>query len=97
MSETKMIDAMANTLVGIIPDAMGPFLPVVVAFLSAPFTFFMSNNAFYFGVMPIIVTSAAESYGISAAEIGRAAILGTTCSLDKSLGSSSSLINWNEK
>ncbi|MCY9015834.1 citrate:proton symporter [Priestia megaterium] len=75
MSGTKMIDAMANTLVGIIPDAMGPFLPVVVAFLSAPFTFFMSNNAFYFGVLPIIA-QAAESYGISAAEIGRAAILG---------------------
>jgi CitMHS family citrate-Mg2+:H+ or citrate-Ca2+:H+ symporter len=54
---------------------MGPFLPVVVAFLSAPFTFFMSNNAFYFGVLPIIA-QAAESYGISAAEIGRAAILG---------------------
>ncbi|AWD67176.1 MULTISPECIES: CitMHS family transporter [Priestia] len=75
MSGTKMIDAMANALVGIIPDAMGPFLPVVVAFLSAPFTFFMSNNAFYFGVLPIIA-QAAESYGISAAEIGRAAILG---------------------
>ncbi len=75
MSGTKMIDAMANTLVGIIPDAMGSFLPVIVAFLSAPFTFFMSNNAFYFGVLPIIA-QAAESYGISAAEIGRAAILG---------------------
>ncbi|MCT9853344.1 citrate:proton symporter [Priestia megaterium] len=75
MSGTEMIDAMANTLVSLIPDALGPYLPVIVGFLSAPFTFFMSNNAFYFGVLPIIA-QAAESYGISAAEIGRASILG---------------------
>ncbi|MEH7084595.1 citrate:proton symporter [Neobacillus drentensis] len=75
MSGTKMIDAMATTLVSLIPEAMGQHLPVIVAFLSAPFTFFMSNNAFYFGVLPIIA-QAAESYGISAAEIGRASILG---------------------
>ncbi len=75
MSGTEMIDAMANTLVSLIPDALGPYLPVIVGFLSAPFTFFMSNNAFYFGVLPIIA-QAAESYGVSAAEIGRASILG---------------------
>ncbi|MBA9042347.1 CitMHS family citrate-Mg2+:H+ or citrate-Ca2+:H+ symporter [Bacillus aryabhattai] len=75
MSGTEMIDAMANTLVSLIPHALGPYLPVIVGFLSAPFTFFMSNNAFYFGVLPIIA-QAAESYGISAAEIGRASILG---------------------
>ncbi|WP_026566782.1 CitMHS family transporter [Bacillus sp. UNC41MFS5] len=75
MSGTKMIDAMATTLVSLIPEALGQHLPVIVAFLSAPFTFFMSNNAFYFGVLPIIA-QAAESYGISAAEIGRASILG---------------------
>ncbi|MFS0671053.1 citrate:proton symporter [Peribacillus frigoritolerans] len=75
MSGTQMIDAMANTLVAIIPDVLGPYLPVIVALLSAPLTFVMSNNAFYFGVLPIIA-QAAEAYGVSAAEIGRASILG---------------------
>ncbi|GAB1763267.1 CitMHS family transporter [Priestia aryabhattai] len=75
MSGTHMIDAMAKTLVAIIPDVLGPYLPVIVALLSAPLTFVMSNNAFYFGVLPIIA-QAAEAYGISAAEIGRASILG---------------------
>ncbi|MCM3196531.1 CitMHS family transporter [Priestia megaterium] len=75
MSGTQMIDAMAKTLVAIIPDVLGPYLPVIVALLSAPLTFVMSNNAFYFGVLPIIA-QAAEAYGISAAEIGRASILG---------------------
>ncbi|MEC1071340.1 CitMHS family transporter [Priestia megaterium] len=75
MSGTHMIDAMAKTLVAIIPDVLGPYLPVIVALLSAPLTFVMSNNAFYFGVLPIIA-QAAEAYGISASEIGRASILG---------------------
>lgn len=75
MSGTEMIDAMANTLVAIIPDALGPYLTVIVAIISAPFTFFMSNNAFYFGVLPII-SQAAEAYGVSAVEIGRASLIG---------------------
>lgn len=75
MSGTEMIDAMAKTLVAIIPDALGPYLAVIVAFISAPFTFFMSNNAFYFGVLPII-SQAAEAYGVSAVEIGRASLMG---------------------
>ncbi|MCM3673666.1 MULTISPECIES: CitMHS family transporter [Peribacillus] len=75
MSGTKMIDAMAITLVSLIPESLGPFLPVIVAYASAPFTFFMSNNAFYFGVLPIIA-QAADAYGISAAEIGRASLIG---------------------
>lgn len=35
----------------------------------------MSNDAFYFGVLPIL-TKAAAAYGISAAEMGRASLLG---------------------
>ncbi len=75
MSGTEMIDAMAKTMVMIIPDALGPYLAIIVAFLSAPFTFFMSNNAFYFGVLPILA-QAGEAYGVSAVEIGRASLIG---------------------
>ncbi|AST03038.1 hypothetical protein BT10792_16870 [Bacillus thuringiensis] len=75
LSGTKMVDAMANSVVTLIPDALGPQLPIITALLSMPFTFFMSNDAFYFGVLPIL-TKAAATYGISAAEMGRASLLG---------------------
>ncbi|MDM5153360.1 citrate:proton symporter [Bacillus sp. DX1.1] len=75
LSGTKMVDAMANGLVALIPDALGPQLPIITAIISMPFTFFMSNDAFYFGVLPIL-TKAAATYGISAAEMGRASLLG---------------------
>ena len=70
-----MVDAMAKSVVTLIPDALGPQLPIITALLSMPFTFFMSNDAFYFGVLPIL-TKAAATYGISAPEMGRASLLG---------------------
>ena len=72
---TKMVDAIAVSVIAAIPQWMGPYLAVVTGFLSIPFTFFISNDAFYFGVVPILAKAGAV-YGISAAEIGRAALIG---------------------
>jgi CitMHS family citrate-Mg2+:H+ or citrate-Ca2+:H+ symporter len=72
---TKMVDAIATSVIAAIPAWMGPYLAIVTGFLSIPFTFFISNDAFYFGVVPILAKAAAV-YGITAAEIGRASIIG---------------------
>ncbi|MEE3951936.1 citrate:proton symporter [Peribacillus frigoritolerans] len=74
-SGTKMVDAIANSLVAIIPDSLGSFLPMVVAFTSMPFTFVLSNDAYYFGVLPILAEAGA-AYGVSPLEIARASVLG---------------------
>jgi CitMHS family citrate-Mg2+:H+ or citrate-Ca2+:H+ symporter len=75
LTGTKMVDAMANTLVALIPDALGPHMPIFTAIISMPFTFFMSNDAFYFGILPLI-TKATAIYGIDAADMARASLLG---------------------
>jgi CitMHS family citrate-Mg2+:H+ or citrate-Ca2+:H+ symporter len=75
MGGTKMIDAMGNSVVAAVPESMGPHLAIVTGLLSVPFTFFLSNDAFYFGVLPIL-NQAAATYGISAAEMGRASVIG---------------------
>jgi citrate-Mg2+:H+ or citrate-Ca2+:H+ symporter, CitMHS family len=75
LSGTKMVDAMANSVVAMVPDAFGPYLAIITGVLSLPFTFFISNDAFYYGVVPIL-SQAAATYGISAAEIGRASLIG---------------------
>lgn len=74
-SGTKMVDAIANSLVAIIPDSLGSFFPVVVALTSMPFTFVLSNDAYYFGVLPILA-EAGTAYGVSPLEIARASVLG---------------------
>lgn len=75
LSGTKMVDAIAGSVVALVPPALGPYLAVITGILSMPFTFFLSNDAFYFGVLPIL-TEAASQYGISAAEMARASLVG---------------------
>ena len=72
---TNMVDAIATSVIAAVPAWMGPYLAIVTGLLSIPFTFFISNDAFYFGVVPILAKAAAV-YGISAAEIGRASLIG---------------------
>lgn len=72
---TKMVDAIALSVIAAVPEWMGPYLAIVTGILSIPFTFFISNDAFYFGVVPVLA-KAAEVYGITAAEIGRASVIG---------------------
>ena len=72
---TGMVEAMSAWLVQIIPSSMGPFMAVITGILSIPMTFFMSNDAFYFGVLPVLSETAAH-YGVGAADMARASITG---------------------
>ena len=75
LSGTEMVGAMAGTVTGYIPPSWGPYMAPITAFLSAPFTFFISNDAFYFGMLPILAETGAH-YGLTPAEIGRASLVG---------------------
>lgn len=75
LSGTKMVDAMTHSILALVSSSTGPHLPVITGLISMPLTFFVSNETFYYGMLPIL-TRAAANYGISAAEMGRAAIVG---------------------
>jgi len=72
---TGMIAAMAKGVMLVMPEQLGPWLGVVTAFLSIPFQFVLSNDAYYFGVVPVIAQTAA-SYGVAPEVIARASLLG---------------------
>ncbi|MBN9129638.1 MAG: CitMHS family transporter [Paenarthrobacter ureafaciens] len=75
LNGTGMVKAMSEWLVQIIPSEMGPFMAVITGVLSIPMTFFMSNDAFYFGVLPVLSETAAH-YGVDAVDMARASITG---------------------
>jgi CitMHS family citrate-Mg2+:H+ or citrate-Ca2+:H+ symporter len=75
LTGTGMVDAMSSSLLAVIPEAWGPHLAVITAIASMPFTFFISNDAFYYGVLPI-VADAAQVYGITPVEMARASLIG---------------------
>lgn len=74
-SGTGMVEAIADWLTSILPTFLGPHLAIVIGLLSIPFTFFMTNDAFYFGMLPVL-SETAQKYGIDPAEVARASITG---------------------
>ncbi|MFE5795280.1 CitMHS family transporter [Streptomyces sp. NPDC056503] len=75
LTGTGMVKHMADWLVGAIPDAMGPHMALVTGVLSLPLTYFMSNDGFYFGVLPVLAEAGA-AHGVSPLEIARASLVG---------------------
>lgn len=75
LTGTGMVDHMADWLVGAIPEGMGPHMALVTGVLSIPLTYFMSNDGFYFGVVPVLAEAGA-AHGVSPLEIARASLVG---------------------
>lgn len=75
LTGTGMVEHMADWLVGAVPEGMGPQMGLVTGLLSLPLTYFMSNDGFYFGVLPVLAEAGA-AHGVSPLEVARASIVG---------------------
>lgn len=75
MKGTGMITAMSGALVSIIPASLGKFFPIIVGIVACPASLLFDPDSFYYGVLPVLATTA-EGFGVAAASLGRAAILG---------------------
>ena len=75
LTGSKMIDAMATSLVSLIPEQHAAWLPTLTAITSMPSSLLFTPDAYYFGVVPIL-SQTATKFGIDPLEIGRAALLG---------------------
>ncbi|MDZ4077592.1 MULTISPECIES: CitMHS family transporter [Hydrocarboniphaga] len=75
LNGSGMADAMATAALSVIPHDVGRYLAPITAIASMPLTFVMSNDAYYFGVVPVIARTAAE-FGIAPDAIARASLLG---------------------
>ncbi len=75
LSGTGMMTAMASSMISTVPDTWGCFFPVITALTSAPLTFFLSNDAYYFGILPLI-TETGMHLGAAKLEMGCASLLG---------------------
>lgn len=75
LTGSGMVDAMSQAFVSVIPDSAGSQMALITAFASLPFTFFMSNDAYFFGIVPILAAAGAE-YGVDPLHIARASMLG---------------------
>jgi CitMHS family citrate-Mg2+:H+ or citrate-Ca2+:H+ symporter len=72
---TGMLDAMSATALQAVPPSLGGALAPLTAAASLPLTFFLSNDAFYYGMLPVLAKAGA-AYGIEPVAMARAALVG---------------------
>lgn len=75
LNGSGIMQAMGNSMIEIVPKSWGGYLNIVTALFSIPLTFFLSNDAYYFGILPIIVATG-HQLGISPEILGRASLIG---------------------
>lgn len=75
MQKSGMITEMSTVIVKTIPQSLGSYMAVITGVISMPASLLFDPDSFYFGVMPVLATTAQE-FGSSAIAVGRAAILG---------------------
>lgn len=70
-----MAGALAQSFTTIIPKQLAGFWGLVIAFISAPGTFFLSNDGFYYGIMPVLAEAGAK-YGFDNVAMALASLMG---------------------
>lgn len=73
--DAGMSNAIAQFLVSVIPESLGRYFAVIIAAISAPGTYLLNNDAFYYDVLPPLAATA-EAYGFTSLQIGFAALMG---------------------
>lgn len=72
---TGMAEAVAGSFSSMIPASMGGFWGIIVAIISIPGTFFLSNDAFYYGVLPVLAETG-YTYGFTPMQMALASLMG---------------------
>jgi CitMHS family citrate-Mg2+:H+ or citrate-Ca2+:H+ symporter len=72
---TGMAEALAQSFTKIIPHQLAGFWGLVIAIISAPGTFFISNDGFYYGVLPVLA-EAGKAYGFTNMQMALASLMG---------------------
>ncbi|WP_444643808.1 CitMHS family transporter [Caproiciproducens sp. R1] len=70
-----MADALAASLIKVIPSSFGPHWAFISAFVSIPGGFFLSNDAFFYGVVPVLARAGVQ-YGFNNFQMGVASLMG---------------------
>lgn len=75
LSGTKMLDAMATSIITIIPDFLGPYLHLILGTFAVPLGMLLGTDSFFFGLIPLAVGVGAK-YGISAQTMSTSMLIG---------------------
>jgi len=74
-TNSGMSSAVAQSMVDVIPASLASQWPLITTLISAPGGFFLSNDGFFYGVLPVL-SEAGQAYGFTEFQIGYASLMG---------------------
>lgn len=75
LNETGMLKAIAVNFIKIIPDAVGPYIHIIVGIFGVPLDLLTSTDAYYFALLPVVEQTASQ-FGIPSVSTAYAMIIG---------------------
>ncbi len=69
MGETGIMDNMANIIANAMPDALGPYLPLIIGVLSVPLALGFSTDSYFYGLLPVLI-SVGNAFGVDPVQTG---------------------------
>ncbi|MFQ3904519.1 citrate:proton symporter [Staphylococcus sp. Mo2-7] len=75
LNETGMLEAIAVNFIHIIPNAVGPYLHIIVGIFGVPLDLLTSTDAYYFAVLPIVEQTASQ-FGVPAISTAYSMVIG---------------------
>lgn len=77
---TKMLEAMANAIMSVIPASLGSYIHVIFGLLALPLGLCIGTDAYFYGIMPLVIR-VAETYGVTPLATAMAMLIGKNIAL----------------
>src|SRR5699024_8469512 len=74
-----MLDSLATSIVGVLPEIVGPNIHIIVSVFGVPLDMIMSTDSYYFGIFPI-VENIASTFGVPSETTANMMLIGSTLS-----------------
>lgn len=75
MNETKVLEAMVDVMIGIIPAFMGRYMNIIAGFFSLPVGAVLGADTFYYGLFPLL-GDVAVKFGVPQLDVGIGMLIG---------------------
>lgn len=74
LKNTGILDSMAQTIVAVIPEAMGSYTHFIIAFMAIPLIMCLGTDAFYYGLLPVVI-GVCGNFGVNAETVARTLLI----------------------
>ena len=74
LAESGIMDHMATVIAGLLPAAMGRYLPIIIGVLSVPLALAFSTDSYFYGLLPVLI-GVGNSFGVDPLQTGIAMVV----------------------